>query len=211
MILTHGANSLPRGGGGMTVTIGGRDYPYVKIGNQLWMAENLDFVFDGLIVDPATFNWRDPLAFHLNRDEATYGYDGLKLGLQYNFAAMTALYSAISSLNLDGWKLPSRSDFDTLFANAGANNTERAHNLNAEYPDTLHPTEKIGDDIFGFHSMFTGYMSINQSDGHTVNWTNVSTTANYNAGTSEWNGYAITDNSIQWTNPCYVFRLVKNL
>lgn len=40
MILTHGANSLARGGGDF-VEIGGRKYPVVKIGNQLWMAEDL--------------------------------------------------------------------------------------------------------------------------------------------------------------------------
>ena len=209
MILTHGANSLPRGGEKF-VNIGGRDYRYVQIGNQLWMAENLDFAFDGLIVDPDTFNWRNPLAFHLDRDEATYGYNGLKLGLYYNYFAKTALISALSALNLDGWKIPSRSDFDTLFANAGANNEERARNLNAEYPNTVNLSQKRGADIFGFHSMFTGYMSINQ-DNNTVGWTNVADYAYYNADAPDWNGYCIGKDSIIWYNPCYTFRLVKNL
>lgn len=210
MILTHGANSLSRGSGGNFVNIGGRDYRYVQIGNQLWMAENLDYAFDGLIVDPDTFNWRNPLAFHLDRDEATYGYNGLKLGLYYNYFAQTALISALSALNLGGWKIPSRSDFDTLFANAGANNAERELNLNAEYPNPKNLSEKRGTDIFGFHSMFTGYININQSDG-TVSWVNEAYNACYNADAPEWNGYWIGQNSIQWYNPCNVIRLVKNL
>jgi hypothetical protein len=36
-----------------SVKIGGRKYPVVKIGNQLWMAENLDWKFNGCDIAPA--------------------------------------------------------------------------------------------------------------------------------------------------------------
>lgn len=44
MILTHGSNSISRGGSHQNeVEIGGRWYRYVQIGNQVWMAENLAY------------------------------------------------------------------------------------------------------------------------------------------------------------------------
>lgn len=57
MILTqHGINSIPLGGGDepTEVEIGGKTYPVVKIGNQYWMAENLDYQFDGCAIAPTS-------------------------------------------------------------------------------------------------------------------------------------------------------------
>ena len=45
-ILSIKSAVLKRAGDTNTVTIGGRAYPTVKIGNQIWMAENLDWKFE---------------------------------------------------------------------------------------------------------------------------------------------------------------------
>lgn len=113
MILTHGANSLPRGGGGMTVTIGGREYPVVQIGNQLWLAENLDYKWPGLARGGLAYSF-SPHANYYNNDSATYGVDGLRYGLLYNRAAIQYLESNKNELLPSGWRVPSIYDLDAL-------------------------------------------------------------------------------------------------
>ena len=118
MILTHGANSLPRGDGGMTVTIGGREYPIVKIGNQLWMAENLDYAWEGLFVG-ADYSSSEPRASYFNNDETTYGAGGLKYGLLYNWRAEQNLTENRSTLLPTGWHVPSNSECAILISKCG--------------------------------------------------------------------------------------------
>lgn len=97
--------------------IGDRDYPVVKIGNQLWMAENLDWKWDGLNINSSASNV--PCASYYNRDETTYGVDGLRYGLLYNGYASGYLVSNQSYVLPDGWHVPSEADFGILKANAG--------------------------------------------------------------------------------------------
>lgn len=105
MILTHGANSLARGD---FVEIGGRKYPVVKIGNQLWMAENLDWKKSGINIGGSlTYS---PNAWYYNNDEATFGYDGNKFGLLYNYAAAEIIKEGLT----DGWRIPIQTDWETL-------------------------------------------------------------------------------------------------
>jgi uncharacterized protein (TIGR02145 family) len=109
MIITHhGADSLKRG---ETITIGGRKYPIVKIGDRIWMAENLDYRYDGLQVGGTpSYNVRTPHAYYYNNDEPTYGYNGRKYGLLYNNYCVTEL----ASLLPEGWSIPNQDDFDAL-------------------------------------------------------------------------------------------------
>ena len=120
MILTHGANSIVRGGGGggNYVNIGGRDYPYVKIGNQLWMAENLDYAWEELLVG-VDHSSSEPRASYFNNDETTYGAGGLKYGLLYNWSAEKNLTANQSKLLPSGWHIPSYSECATLITKCG--------------------------------------------------------------------------------------------
>ena len=68
---------------GPSVVIGGREYPVVQIGNQLWLAENLDWRWEGLTVG-GQWQRETPGAWYYNNDEATYGVNGNKYGLLYN-------------------------------------------------------------------------------------------------------------------------------
>lgn len=102
-----------------SVKIGGRRYPVVKIGNQLWMAENLDYKFDGCSIGvsglPST-----PAAWYYDNDEDTYGIDGPRqCGLLYNWYAAQLLNDNRRSL-CPGWHLPSLNDYESLCTFVGA-------------------------------------------------------------------------------------------
>ena len=78
------------------VVIGGREYKTVTIGDQTWLAENLDFKFDGLAIGE---HYTDgPAAAYYDNDEATYGVNGNKYGLLYNVDAVIKLIERKSEL-----------------------------------------------------------------------------------------------------------------
>ncbi len=127
--------------------IGDRDYPVVKIGNQLWMAENLDWKWDDLDISSAVKSV--PAASYYNRNEATYGVNGLKYGLLYNGYASRYLESNKSTMLPDGWHVPSVDDFATLKSNSGGD-VDSGANLKStngweEYisPSLIPPTDKF--------------------------------------------------------------------
>ena len=106
----------------LSVTIGGRKYPVVKIGNQLWMAENLDYKFQvngsqipvGQSGTPTT-----PAAWYYNNDETTYGIDGRKYGLLYNWYAANYLETNKSTMLPSGWHVPGYTEWQALFDAVG--------------------------------------------------------------------------------------------
>lgn len=116
MILTHGANSLERGGD--FVEIGGRKYPYIKIGNQLWISENLDYKFDGCIIgsNPSSSS---PRGNYYNDDETTYGINGNKYGLLYNKSAIDLLETNKATLLPNNWHVPSIDEINNLLNTVG--------------------------------------------------------------------------------------------
>ena len=97
--------------------IGGRKYNYVQIGNQLWMAENLAYEFDGCTIGES-ISTTECRANYYNNNKATYGANGL----YYNYTATLYLEANKDTLLPDGWHVPSASDFDTLILYAGGTN-----------------------------------------------------------------------------------------
>lgn len=138
MILTHGINSLKRGGGDETVTIGGRAYPVVEINGVKWMAENLDYKWDGLLFEDGYSD--DPAGCYYNNDEDTYGVDGNRYGLLYNLSASVYLRNNISEL-APGCRFPTDADWDQLFSVGWPNLKSK----------TGWPTGYNGTDPFGFN------------------------------------------------------------
>lgn len=102
-----------------SVKIGGRRYPVVKIGNQLWMAENLDWKWNGLIVGSSYVNDGNPHAWYYNNDESTYGENGNKYGLLYNGYALNKLISNDIDGIPEGWHIPSYNEYDILLNTVG--------------------------------------------------------------------------------------------
>lgn len=124
MILTHGANSIARGGGGGGggAVIGDREYRVVTMPDgKVWLAENLDYKFQvdgnqipiGVTGTPST-----PAAWYYNNDEATYGVNGNKYGLLYNWYAVKYLEDNKSTL-IPGWHVPTEGEWFNLDAAAG--------------------------------------------------------------------------------------------
>lgn len=112
MILTQHGNNHPRQ---EMVTIGGRSYPVTRIGSYVWMAENLDMTFTGLVVgytgDITTTT--DPLAWYYDNDETTYGYSAMKLGLLYNWFAVDYMQTNRATL-FPGWHVPSQAELNEI-------------------------------------------------------------------------------------------------
>lgn len=140
LVLTqHGINSLAQGGGGGGdfVEIGGRKYPVVKIGSQLWITENLDYK---CVVVGGNLDTTAARAWYYNNDENTYGENGLKYGLLYNFASI----NVINGLLPDGWRVPSNSDLTTLMSFVGGG-TAAGYKLKSRSWN--------GSDEFGFNML----------------------------------------------------------
>ena len=141
-----------------SVKIGGRRYKAVKIGNQLWMAENLDWKFDvngsqipiGSSETPTT-----PAAWYYNNDEATYGIDGTyKCGLLYNWYATKYLDDNKSTLLPDGWHVPTNDEWTTLANAVGGASTagQKLKSANVSWA-----TSWGGTDDYGFGVLPAGY------------------------------------------------------
>ena len=90
--------------------IGDKVYKTVKIGNTVWMAENLDFKWDGLDIGSDKIFDEDAAACYIDDDEATWGWNGRKAGLMYNAEARLEIEN-----HVDGWRLPTSDERYELF------------------------------------------------------------------------------------------------
>lgn len=147
-----------------SVLIGNRYYHYVRIGNQLWIDENLDYKFDvnGSTITIGTASSgkpTTPTAWYYDDDESTYGIDGTyKCGLLYNWYAANYLDTHSSTLLPAGWRVPSSTDFDTL-ANTVGGNSNAGTKLKAldNSITTGFPSSWNGTDDYGFGMLPVGY------------------------------------------------------
>jgi uncharacterized protein (TIGR02145 family) len=101
--------------------IGDKYYKTVKIGNLLWMCENLDYKWDGLEIGTNNIlSMNTPVAAYRNNDEATWGWNGRKAGLYYNHIAVAEMVGEpwsdppVPGVLPDGWRLPSDDEYDEL-------------------------------------------------------------------------------------------------
>lgn len=129
------------------VEIGGKKYKTQRIGNQLWMTENLDYIFDGLTVGGATLQ-DDVHAWYYNNDASQ------SEGLLYNGYAAIYL-SEHPELLPDGWRVPESSDFGALQVAVGGANTAGTKLKN---PGTMN-----GTNYYGFNGLATGMIRSNGS------------------------------------------------
>ena len=97
--------------------IGGRVYNTVIIGGKEWMAENLDFKFSGLAIGKGSSS-SEPRANYYSNNESTYGANGNKYGLLYNWIAVKYLEDHKSEL-IPGWHVPTTTEWDALATAVG--------------------------------------------------------------------------------------------
>jgi uncharacterized protein (TIGR02145 family) len=133
------------------VKIGGRRYPYVKIGNQLWISENLDYKWNGLDIGTSSSSFIR--ASYINNDEATYGIEGTyKCGIMYSWYAVNYLNTNRATLLPEGWHVPSQSEWDALISTVGSNPGTRLKALNNSVTSNW-PSGWNGTDDYGFNAL----------------------------------------------------------
>lgn len=159
--------------------IGGHKYPVVKIGNSLWIAENLDYKFNvngsqiplGQSGAPTT-----PSAWYWNNDEASYGIDGTyKCGLLYNWYAVKYLEDNKETLLPNGWHVATNDEFEAL-ANTVGGTSVAGTKLKAVNNSVggIWPTNWNGTNDFGFSALPSGgygYNVFNDIGVYSIIWT----------------------------------------
>lgn len=101
--------------GTFTDTRDNHEYRWVKIGNQIWMAENLAYLPSVNLVNPDSTNM--PHYY-------VYGYDGTNVNeakATFNYTVYGALYDWKAALNAApaGWHLPSDAEWKQLEIDLG--------------------------------------------------------------------------------------------
>lgn len=210
MILTHGANSLNRGGGGQTVIIGGKEYPTVLMPDgNIWLAQNLDYAWEGLTVGTSAYSRETQLANYYNNDESTYGWNGKKCGLLYNAAAKRYLQDNRASL-IPGWHVASQDEWGGLKTAVGDDGTKLKavdNSIGGNWP-----TGWNGTDDYGFSVLPSGQRNpenYNDLNSMARFWTSSIVMTNYDRDYYFTTGSSITrDYDETWNS--YSIRLVKD-
>lgn len=147
-ILSAGDDFSSKGLGQVTLytlnsnNIGGRIYNTVVIGGKEWMAENLDFKFTGLAINPDG-SPSTPAAWYYDRNEAMYGIDGTrKCGLLYNWHAVKYLEDNKATI-IPGWHVPTDAEWSALITAVG-------NNPGTKLKSTTEWTSGNGTDNYGF-------------------------------------------------------------
>ena len=97
------------------IEIAGKSYPTVIINNQQWIAANLDLKWNDLTIGLSNDS-SVARADYYDSDESTYGWNGLKYGLLYNYTAYNYINDHLSDLGIpSGWRLPTTSDINALY------------------------------------------------------------------------------------------------
>ena len=196
--------------------IGGRTYRTVTIGNQIWLAENLDYKFDyngselpvGVSGYPST-----PAAWYYTNEE-TYGIDGTrKCGLMYNWYAAKYLDDNKATLLPPGWHVPTQAEWFTLAETV----TESIAGYLLKALDNATgnwPTGWGGNDEYGFGAL-PGGMRLNGGSSFDVGdsityWTKEESSAvGLTAGFTKNSNKMVQGNGTK-ENGCYI-RLVKDV
>lgn len=132
-----------------TVTIGGKQYTTATVGSQIWLVGNLDLTWDGLVPSEAgTAYLNEPRANYYSDDESTYGWNGKKYGLLYNWAAVRYMDEHANTL-FEGWHVPTSDEWNTLKQSLGASGAY-------ELMTTTEWIAENGSDLYGFSAVPSG-------------------------------------------------------
>ena len=149
--------------GSMTDTRDGQIYKTVKIGNQVWMAENLNYADSVKTPSLMGKNW-----CYANKAEncAVAGrlytwaaaIDSVKLATDADnpqdcgYGKTCMLPAKVQGICPDGWHLPTKTEWETLFIEAGGESTAEK-NLKSQNGWNI----SNGTDAFGFSAIPAGF------------------------------------------------------
>ena len=159
IILSYGNSDIldpyyrPMFRNGETV-IGGRRYMTVQIGDQEWLAENLDWVPNGITEQgSSTATVNVPSAWH-------YTDPDFDSGAFYNAQALSIIQSSLDQDS--GWRVPTINDIEALcyHAKVDLQYNDYAPDVELTYERLLcldHWTTNEGSDNYGLNLLPTGY------------------------------------------------------
>lgn len=166
-----------------TATIGGKTYRTVTLADgNVWMAENLDLVFDGLTVktsgNPGGYG---NYAAYYDFDETTYGWSGTKYGLYYNGIAAKYIDTNRATI-CPGWHLPSLSEIVALGSALGGTWNEyqsRCDGVGIAMRSTQEWLYSSGSNSSRFNARPVGLYSMTSP----ASWKGIGSTANFYTST----------------------------
>lgn len=200
------------GGSGNEDYIGGRLYSTVKIAGKTWLAENLDYKFNGLKIGGTKKN--EICALYYNNDEAENGIEGIKKrGLLYNYKALFYIIENAGVL-FPGWHIPTLDDYNNLWDAIGSNVSGKKlkvvdGSVSANWPSNWNGTNDYGFSVIptGFYDFSSGVFS--NGDSLSVFWTSTQNsqfdnrTANYDSSDSAYS-------SVAGSSRAFAIRLIKD-
>lgn len=177
--------------------IGDKEYQVATMPDgKVWMCQNLDFKADGISINPNNVP-STAAAWYLDRDEATYGWEGKKYGLLYNWYAAKALTVA-------GWHVPTDNEWSALITACGSN-------AGTKLKSTTDWSLGNGTDLYGFNAKPSGYYYGSFINTNAYFWTS---TAVNSTSTNAYYKYLDTGSSVNTDsvrkNNGYAIRLVKD-
>jgi uncharacterized protein (TIGR02145 family) len=205
------------------------------------MAEELDYKFAGLDIansdNPLTKDYSMPRAAYYNYDESTYGINGKKFGLLYNYTAAKYLDDHLAELGIPaGWHVPTKADLETLLDLMGPRYSDHDWEWSYVVSPKLRSTDHWvypGTDDYHFGLYPTGeartqganYYNLGDVYFESVNYFGyISSTTEYTEGDyPDKMYYAVSINGAsnpstarilmqgQFKHFCHAIRLVKNL
>ena len=171
-----------------SVTIAGKTYPVVKIGNRYWMAENLDMPLPNTSIGSDAFNpsqnWyvdypsyvyysyykAGSVSYYSRAGGTAPPVEGH--GLLYNWNAAKYISDNAETLLPDGWRVPTNSDLYALQNDAGGYSVA-GRNLKSTSGWSSYSGAGNGDDTLGFNGLPTGYRNIQKASGSVVAFQNI--------------------------------------
>jgi uncharacterized protein (TIGR02145 family) len=181
-ILSNGSDFSQSGLGQVTFytpassEIGGRVYNTVIIGGVEWMAENLDYKFTGCAIGQSGSSTSEPRANYYQNNEATYGVNGNKYGLLYNWIAVKYLEDHKSEL-IPGWHVPTTTEWDALATDVGGSGV-----AGTKLKSTTGWSSGNGDGSYGFAAFPAGYQysgSFGDLGSYAYFWTATESSSSY--------------------------------
>lgn len=185
--------------------IGGREYNTVVIGGKEWMAENLDFKFSGLAVGQGSSS-SEPRANYYNNNESTYGENGNKYGLLYNWIAVKYIEDHKSEL-IPGWHVPTASEWDALATAVGGSSV-----AGTKLKSTTGWSSGNGDGSYGFAAFPAGRQysgSFSYLGSSAFFWTATESSSSYAYNRRFTTGASLDSDNSSKSYGCSV-RLVKD-
>lgn len=179
----------------------GQQYKVVKIGSQVWFAENLNSsIFnngDTIFQAKSSSEWKNALKKRIpawcyqSYNKNKYGY----LGKIYNWYAI----SDIRGVSPEGWHVPQKKEWDRLINFCGGNENA-SKKLKSETDWINGQWDYSGTDEFGFSALPNGYIELSGDDFHISSnnslgsWWWTSTVVEYNGPKDIINNFIHTIN-----------------